>query len=191
MVFSAVMTANLFNGLNTSFWSGWVFFAVFIGIVLVWVYTVSESTDNRTASLHSGRYLGCLRHYLTWMVRHPSVRKQHFPLPFCHFLVLSSLNHRTRSRSSLPCKSLEIHRGSWRYRYHAMASQGWPAQQELCSRRILKGRPARTTTSNAAGICPSQSLFSTNIHWVYGVCNCCSHYIQASSESVNGFCTIC
>ncbi|KAK7455126.1 hypothetical protein VKT23_010997 [Stygiomarasmius scandens] len=44
MVFAAVMTANLFNGLNTSFWSGWVFFAVFIGIVLVWIYTAVYDT---------------------------------------------------------------------------------------------------------------------------------------------------
>ncbi|KAJ3516647.1 hypothetical protein NLJ89_g988 [Agrocybe chaxingu] len=39
MVFSAVLTANTFNGLNTSAWTGWVFFAVFIGNVLVYVYT--------------------------------------------------------------------------------------------------------------------------------------------------------
>jgi phospholipid-translocating ATPase len=39
MVFSAVFTANFFNGLNTSAWTAWVFFAVFIGDVLVWVYT--------------------------------------------------------------------------------------------------------------------------------------------------------
>ncbi|KAK0211297.1 phospholipid-translocating ATPase [Desarmillaria ectypa] len=40
MVFSAVIVANLFNGLNTNVWTGWVFFAVFIGIILVWLYTV-------------------------------------------------------------------------------------------------------------------------------------------------------
>ncbi|KAK0439550.1 phospholipid-translocating ATPase [Armillaria borealis] len=40
MVFSAVIVANLFNGLNTNVWTGWVFFAVFIGIILLWLYTV-------------------------------------------------------------------------------------------------------------------------------------------------------
>ena len=40
MVISAATAANLFNGLNTRVWTGWVFFAVFIGIILVWVYTV-------------------------------------------------------------------------------------------------------------------------------------------------------
>ncbi|KAF6763732.1 phospholipid-translocating ATPase [Ephemerocybe angulata] len=39
MAFSAAFTANFFNGLNTNTWTGWVFFAVFIGDVLIWVYT--------------------------------------------------------------------------------------------------------------------------------------------------------
>ncbi|KAF8969603.1 hypothetical protein BDZ97DRAFT_1794193 [Flammula alnicola] len=39
MVFAAVLSANFFNGLNTSAWTGWVFFCIFIGDVLVWVYT--------------------------------------------------------------------------------------------------------------------------------------------------------
>jgi len=40
MVISAAIVANLFNGLNTRFWTGWVFFAVFVGIVLIFAYTV-------------------------------------------------------------------------------------------------------------------------------------------------------
>jgi phospholipid-translocating ATPase len=45
MVFAAVFAANLYNGLNTSAWTGWVFFAVFIGTILVWAYTVSLEQD--------------------------------------------------------------------------------------------------------------------------------------------------
>jgi phospholipid-translocating ATPase len=41
MVFGAVFAANFFNGLNTNAWTGWVFFATFIGDALLWVYTVS------------------------------------------------------------------------------------------------------------------------------------------------------
>ena len=41
MVFAAVFTANFYNGLNTNTWTAWVFFAVFLGDVLVWLYTVS------------------------------------------------------------------------------------------------------------------------------------------------------
>ncbi|KAH9484429.1 Putative phospholipid-transporting ATPase C24B11.12c [Psilocybe cubensis] len=39
MAFAAVFAANFYNGLNTSAWTGWVFFAVFIGDILVLVYT--------------------------------------------------------------------------------------------------------------------------------------------------------
>lgn len=42
MVFAAVFTANCFNGLNTNVWTGWVFFAVLIGVVLLWAYTVGR-----------------------------------------------------------------------------------------------------------------------------------------------------
>jgi phospholipid-translocating ATPase len=41
MVIAAVMVVNAFNGLNTYAWTGWVFFAVLIGPVLVWLFTVS------------------------------------------------------------------------------------------------------------------------------------------------------
>ncbi|KAK7034698.1 hypothetical protein VNI00_012105 [Paramarasmius palmivorus] len=43
MVFAAATVANLFNGMNTSVWTSWVFFAVFIGIILIWVYTAIYS----------------------------------------------------------------------------------------------------------------------------------------------------
>ncbi|KAF7322236.1 Phospholipid-transporting ATPase [Mycena chlorophos] len=43
MAMSAILCANLFNGLNTNFWTAWVFFAVFLGIVLSWGYTAIYS----------------------------------------------------------------------------------------------------------------------------------------------------
>ncbi|KAL0067071.1 hypothetical protein AAF712_005858 [Marasmius tenuissimus] len=39
MVFVAATVADLFNGLNTNVWTIFVFFSVFIGIVLIWIYT--------------------------------------------------------------------------------------------------------------------------------------------------------
>ncbi|KAF8237704.1 phospholipid-translocating P-type ATPase [Tricholoma matsutake] len=39
MVLSAVIVANLFNGLNTNVWTWWVFFAVSIGIILLLLFT--------------------------------------------------------------------------------------------------------------------------------------------------------
>ena len=50
MVISAVTTANLFNGLNTNVWTAWVFFAVFIGVFLVVIYTVSISSGPQLSS---------------------------------------------------------------------------------------------------------------------------------------------
>lgn len=44
MVISAVMAANLFNGLNTKVWTAWVFFSVSIGIILIWAFTVRSGT---------------------------------------------------------------------------------------------------------------------------------------------------
>ncbi|CAG7855112.1 Phospholipid-transporting ATPase DNF1; AltName: Full=Flippase DNF1 [Serendipita indica DSM 11827] len=44
MVLATVMIVNLFNGLNTHAWTGWVFFAVSFGIVLVWGFTAIYST---------------------------------------------------------------------------------------------------------------------------------------------------
>jgi phospholipid-translocating ATPase len=43
MAISAVLAANLFNGLNTNVWPGWMFFSILFGIVLVWAYTVRVS----------------------------------------------------------------------------------------------------------------------------------------------------
>lgn len=40
MVFASVTVACLYNGLNTNVWTAWVFGAVFIGIVLLWLLTV-------------------------------------------------------------------------------------------------------------------------------------------------------
>ncbi|KDQ61077.1 hypothetical protein JAAARDRAFT_124991 [Jaapia argillacea MUCL 33604] len=43
MAVAAVMVVNFFNGLNTNVWTGWVFFAVSLGIVLIWAYTAIYS----------------------------------------------------------------------------------------------------------------------------------------------------
>ncbi|KAG9318662.1 hypothetical protein JVU11DRAFT_755 [Chiua virens] len=39
MVFTAVVAVSLYNGLNTNVWTGWVFFAILLGIALLWIYT--------------------------------------------------------------------------------------------------------------------------------------------------------
>lgn len=42
MAISAVMVANIYTGFNATAWTGWIFFAVFLGIVIVWVFSVSD-----------------------------------------------------------------------------------------------------------------------------------------------------
>lgn len=42
MAIAAVMVATLFNGANITTWTSWVFFALGIEILLIWVYTVSR-----------------------------------------------------------------------------------------------------------------------------------------------------
>jgi len=43
MVIASVMVVNAFHGISTSAWTGWVIFAISIGVVLVWVYTAVYS----------------------------------------------------------------------------------------------------------------------------------------------------
>ena len=59
MVVGAVMVANAFNGLNTAAWTGWVVFAVTIGPILIWAYTVSKPVRlfSADANLRSGNLL--------------------------------------------------------------------------------------------------------------------------------------
>ncbi|CCO26377.1 phospholipid-translocating ATPase [Rhizoctonia solani AG-1 IB] len=55
MVIATVMAVNAFNGLNTRAWTGWVWFAVTIGVVLVWAYTAIYSLI-RPAAFYTPAY---------------------------------------------------------------------------------------------------------------------------------------
>lgn len=41
MAIAAVMVVTVFNGANISTWTSWVWWALGIEIVIIWVYTVS------------------------------------------------------------------------------------------------------------------------------------------------------
>jgi len=43
MVVAAVMCVNAFHGISTAAWTGWVWFAVTIGVILIWLYTAVYS----------------------------------------------------------------------------------------------------------------------------------------------------
>ena len=67
MAIAAVMAADLYNGLNTHVWTGWIFFAVALGIVLVWAYTVSYCRQLGSSRRLTG-FPGYLFDNLSWMV---------------------------------------------------------------------------------------------------------------------------
>lgn len=107
MVISAVIVTNLFNGLNTNVWTGWVFFAVFIGIVLVWIYTVSLKLVLlvlRSVVL----FVGDLFVDLSRMVCNTCLWEHLLPLPFCVFLALSSDHSVFGSTPSLLVQGIEV-----------------------------------------------------------------------------------
>jgi len=68
MVFGAVMVANLFSGLNIDAWTGWVWFAVWFGPVLVWIFTAIYSIIP-PSSFYTGVYgndVFLFRSYAFW-----------------------------------------------------------------------------------------------------------------------------
>jgi len=72
MVIGAVMVSNVFTGLYTESWNGWVWFAVALGPVLIWVYTVSsdasavmDPTDDRYTVGHLFHHSSCYFRYVS------------------------------------------------------------------------------------------------------------------------------
>lgn len=128
MVFSAVFTANLYNGLNTSAWTGWVFFAVFIGSLLVWVYTVSfyvTSAKRLLTTMLSGH----LQYHSSWMVCHHSLRQQHLPVRISLFLVVFTHHGLPCSPPAISLQGVHVCLQSKRHRYSAICVQDRPTQR--------------------------------------------------------------
>jgi hypothetical protein len=109
MVFAAVFTANFFNGLNTSAWTGWVFFAIFIGDVLVWIYTVNHDVHNNLPSFFlSSCYTGCLQYHFSWVVRYPDMGQQHLLVRISILLAISPADNPSRSATPIPLQVVQI-----------------------------------------------------------------------------------
>lgn len=73
MVIAAVMVVNAFHGISTSAWTGWVWFAVSIGVILIWIYTVRGFVFCALRIVLTPiRHLGCILCYPT--VEFPSTR---------------------------------------------------------------------------------------------------------------------
>lgn len=103
MVFAAVLTVNLFNGLNTNVWTGWVFFAIILGIVLVFVYTVLFLLCPTVSMAHY--FLAAdIQFHQPRLVSDRCLWQQPIPVRLCLFLVMSAplRRHCASSQVSIP-----------------------------------------------------------------------------------------
>lgn len=106
MAISAVMVACFFNGLNTYVWTGWVFFGVALGIVLIWGYTVSMEWYSSKYNFNNS--LGYLFHHSSWVVPHTDLRKRPLLVPLRLFLAIAPHYYYPSFASSLPCQGLPV-----------------------------------------------------------------------------------
>lgn len=86
MAIAAVLAANLFNGLNTYAWTGWVFFAVALGPVLILAYTVSPHKVRILLALTTS-FSGHLLRDHARLVLHACLWERPLPLEICILLV--------------------------------------------------------------------------------------------------------
>jgi hypothetical protein len=109
MVIAAATAANLFNGLCTKFWTAWVFFAVFIGIVLVWAYTVRLSL---LIYFRPGSFLrtvpGNLLAHLPRVVRHVRLWKRPLPVQIPYLLFRLPDHGHTRATPEVPLHGVDV-----------------------------------------------------------------------------------
>ncbi|KAF8507334.1 phospholipid-translocating ATPase [Hysterangium stoloniferum] len=124
MAISAVTIANTFNGLNTHAWTGWVWFAVSIGTILIWAYTAIYTTISPgwIVTPVFGNYHFLFRSSLFWfsivlviflalLPRYlaKAIRRQYWPtdIDILQEILESQLSSRAGSRlNSYPLQSL-------------------------------------------------------------------------------------
>jgi phospholipid-translocating ATPase len=85
MVISAVFVANFFNGLETNVWTGWVFFAVALGNVLVLLYTVSKAWKYFSTTIAYARYKAIYNSVSPGWFSTPVFGNNHFLWPSAYF----------------------------------------------------------------------------------------------------------
>jgi hypothetical protein len=102
MAISAVLVANIFTGMNGTAWTAWLFFAVFVGIVIEWVFTVRGSVSPCRKSLTLLCPLGYIFSHCSWIRGHQTIWKRLFPLSFSLFLARITHYILPCARTSLP-----------------------------------------------------------------------------------------
>ena len=109
----SVMVSNIFTGFSATVWTAWLFFAVFIGIIIVWVYTVRPlpSLPLPLSTLTNSLLLlkGNVPHRLTKLLRNPPLRERPLPLPIRVILVLRPSNALPLPRPLVLVQSVEVY----------------------------------------------------------------------------------
>lgn len=85
MVISAVFVANFFNGLETNVWTGWVFFAVALGNVLILLYTVSKTRRYLVVTVTHIRFKAIYSSVSPGWFSTPVFGNNHFLWPSAYF----------------------------------------------------------------------------------------------------------
>lgn len=87
MAIGAVMVANVFTGLNTETWTIWVWVAIAVGPVLIWVYTVRPARlDGEEVWLIPSIYAGYILHHSAVRLCYVSLSLTLSVIPCLHLL---------------------------------------------------------------------------------------------------------
>lgn len=113
MAIAGVMIANIFTGFSATAWTAWLFFATFIGIIIVWIFTVRDVLISLFIEPSSdSHFIDHLFPHFARIRRHITLRKL---LPALHVSVLLALP----APHVLPCTRTALCRKSLEARVRA------------------------------------------------------------------------
>lgn len=103
MAIAAVLVTNIFTGFTATAWTWWIFFAVFIGIVVQWVFTVGYNkplihNDCLAYMIDTGH----LFPYIPWLCSDNTLWQRPLCFPISLFLALYSYHRVAFAGTSLP-----------------------------------------------------------------------------------------
>ena len=103
MAIAAVLVTNIFTGFTATAWTWWIFFAVFIGIVVQWVFTVRYNkplihNDCLAYMIDTGH----LFPYIPWLCSDNTLWQRPLCFPIGLFLALYSYHCVAFAGASLP-----------------------------------------------------------------------------------------
>ena len=167
MALAGTLVANLYTGFNCTAWTAWLFFAVSIGLIVEWLYTVWPYIFLFCSFVwHCSDYLFCS---IAKFYCNTRLWKQRFPLHFCILLVVITLGNISFPRASLPVKNMETHIPSWRFGNLSIFTEKIPKSRPIKILRFWAGaRPCGVETKNFLGFTSQLScecgISGTTIH---------------------------